>query len=135
MRKRTGVFCLKDERLLAIELQDPTTKKRMWSLPGGAIEEGESPQMAALRETLEETGYSVTLNNTAFVTEYAFRWNGTRFDCQTHWFGATCDDLPPQQVDDADYILKTAWLPWPQSRILFSYHPAIIEAVTRFTNP
>jgi 8-oxo-dGDP phosphatase len=31
-----------------------------WEIPGGAIDEGESPEDAARRECLEETGWSVT---------------------------------------------------------------------------
>jgi 8-oxo-dGDP phosphatase len=31
-----------------------------WEIPGGAIDEGESPEEAARRECLEETGWSVT---------------------------------------------------------------------------
>lgn len=34
---------------------------RLWSLPGGKIELGESPEAAAMREALEETGFAVAL--------------------------------------------------------------------------
>lgn len=35
---------------------------RVWALPGGAIEPGETEEEAAIRETLEETGYVVALD-------------------------------------------------------------------------
>jgi 8-oxo-dGTP pyrophosphatase MutT (NUDIX family) len=34
---------------------------RLWSLPGGKIEPGETPEVAATRELLEETGFAITL--------------------------------------------------------------------------
>ena len=34
-----------------------------WGLPGGAIELGETPHMAAIREVKEETGFDVEVNN------------------------------------------------------------------------
>lgn len=131
-RQRSCVFCLHDSRLLAIQLEDPTTKKRFWSLPGGAIEAGETPAIAAVRETLEETGYQVTLTSDGFPTQYEFHWDGAIYDCTTHWFTAKLSSTEPVAVDDASYLLNSRWLPWPRSQCLFTNNPAFNEAFERF---
>ena len=41
---------------------------RIWSLPGGHIEAGESPEDAAVREAMEETGYHIRISR--FVGKY-----------------------------------------------------------------
>ena len=133
-RKRSSVFCLRQNRLLAIELEDPTTKKRFWSLPGGSIETDETPSSAAIRETLEETGYRVRLTNEGFVTRYEFRWDGELYNCTTHWFNAELASTEKALVNDADYLLNTKWLPWPKSKSLFDNNPAFNQAFEQLTN-
>ncbi len=118
--------------MLGIELEDPMSKARYWSFPGGAIEPGETPEVAAIRETLEETGYQVTLTSDVFSNRYAFHWNGKVFDCTTHWFSARPEHDIPALVDDAEYLLKAAWLKWPACRHQFLDHAGINQAIAHF---
>jgi ADP-ribose pyrophosphatase YjhB (NUDIX family) len=41
----------------------------VWNLPGGQVERGEAPWQAAIRETQEETGLSVSVERLVFVDE------------------------------------------------------------------
>jgi 8-oxo-dGTP diphosphatase len=49
---------VKDGRLLMIRRRE-REGDLLWALPGGAIEAGETPEDAAVRETVEETGLVV----------------------------------------------------------------------------
>ncbi len=44
-----------------------------WMLPGGRVERGETPHMAAVRETLEETGIRVRVERLVLIDAYHAR--------------------------------------------------------------
>lgn len=52
---------------------------RLWALPGGAVEPGESPIMALEREVEEETGYLVLVKD--LIGVYSTPWKDTLFLC------------------------------------------------------
>lgn len=47
------------EKILLVKQFRPTIQTLTWELPSGHIEDGETPEDAARREVLEETGYQV----------------------------------------------------------------------------
>ncbi len=64
-----GTIPTRDGRLLIVRRNiDPSKGK--WTFPGGFVDWGESVPAAALRETVEETGLSVTLNGLVGVYSY-----------------------------------------------------------------
>ena len=56
-------------------------------MPKGHIEAGESPEAAAMREVLEETGLTATVVGPAGKTQYSFRRStGFLVRKTVHWF-------------------------------------------------
>ncbi|NBR93797.1 MAG: NUDIX hydrolase [Actinobacteria bacterium] len=97
----------------------------LWSLPKGHIEEGESPEQAAIREVLEETGIKSSISRSLGVIDFWFMAEGKRIHKTVHHFlfAELSGTLVPQvsEVDDVkwfplDDIVKT--LAYPDERKL-----------------
>ena len=58
----------------------------VWGLPKGQIEEGESPEAAAIREAREETGIESALEGSLGRTRYFYVWEGQRVRKLVHMF-------------------------------------------------
>lgn len=56
-----AVLIVEDDRVLLGKRADHTREPGKWSFPAGFVERGEVVEAAAIRETLEETGLTVTL--------------------------------------------------------------------------
>ncbi|NOT49232.1 MAG: NUDIX hydrolase [Acidobacteria bacterium] len=67
-----------------------TTPEHRWQLPKGIIDEGETPEQAALREVREEAGIDTELSDELDRTEYWFTAERdgarSRFHKYVHWF-------------------------------------------------
>jgi ADP-ribose pyrophosphatase YjhB (NUDIX family) len=68
---------LDDEGRVLLVLQN--YGQRLWGIPGGAMEPGESPQEAAVREAREETGLEVELAHLVGVYTLRTQPIGLRF--------------------------------------------------------
>lgn len=82
------------ERILLVPVHDD--EAAWWDLPGGGVEAGESTAQAAVRETLEETGYAVALAAVGPVCwsgEVVFRWLG-----RWHWSRQVVHLARPEDV-------------------------------------
>lgn len=66
-----GVICLRGDQVLLIKRGTPP-RLGQWSLPGGRLEWGETTQVAALRELLEETGVEAELLGLVDVVDGLF---------------------------------------------------------------
>jgi len=97
-------------RGLLIARRDQKDQTRLiWSLPKGHIEEGETPELAALREVAEETGITSEIARSLGVIDFWFMASGKRIHKTVHHFlfKEVGGSLQPQvtEVDDV------AWIP------------------------
>lgn len=93
-----------------------------WSLPGGAIEEGESPEDACVREAFEETGADVRIDHLIGTYELP--------DITVHAFRCTIERGDPA-LQATGELTAVEWLrpdaiPGPRSNVL---HYALGDAL------
>ena len=101
------------------DLKDQSRERLLWSLPKGHIEEGETPEQAAIREVQEETGIESEISRELGVIDFWFMAGGNRIHKTVHHFlfkeigGA----LAPQitEVDDV------GWFPLSEIVELLAY--------------
>ena len=65
--RRKGIARSSIEILIAKRLTDAEILPGAWEMPGGKVEEGEAPNIAAARELLEETGVDCTDPSCAWI--------------------------------------------------------------------
>ena len=68
------------------DLKDASGKRILWSLPKGHIEEGETPEEAALREVQEETGIVSVIEKSLGVIDFWFMAGGKRIHKTVHHY-------------------------------------------------
>jgi 8-oxo-dGTP pyrophosphatase MutT (NUDIX family) len=88
--------------VLLVLKERPSWQKGRLNLVGGKVEEGETPQQAALRELKEESGFEAgTVSKLGEIIGV---------DCIVHCFSAFVDKVDPQPRDEEDELV--AWYSW-----------------------
>ncbi|MCW5723353.1 MAG: NUDIX hydrolase [Maricaulaceae bacterium] len=98
-----GVVCRRGGAVLLIRRARPPFQGR-WSIPGGKIEPGETPQQTARRELFEETGVEAEIG--ALIAVIETEAEGYRY--RLHDFEARWIAGEPRAGDDA---LEAAFFP------------------------
>jgi ADP-ribose pyrophosphatase YjhB (NUDIX family) len=91
------------------DLKDASGKRILWSLPKGHIEEGETPEVAALREVQEETGIESVIEKSLGVIDFWFMAGGKRIHKTVHHylFRESGGLLAPQESE----VDEVSWFP------------------------
>jgi ADP-ribose pyrophosphatase len=88
-----------DQKVITVEQFRPGPSATLNEMPGGFIDDGETPEAAAARELLEETGFAGNLQHITDCFDDAYT-NMVR-SC----FVATdCKQVQGQQLDDGEFI-------------------------------
>jgi 8-oxo-dGTP diphosphatase len=120
-RVGVGVFVFKDGKLL-IGQRRGSHGEGSWTVPGGHLEYGETPEQTAEREVREETGLQIA--NVAFsaVTNDIFEEEGKHYVTlwmRSDWVSgeptiAEPDKYINQRWVDFDTLPEPLFLPWKQ---------------------
>jgi len=96
-----GVVCVKENKLLMVHEYD--NGKLVINQPAGHIEPGEGFKQAALRETLEETGYRVKLDAVLGFSALCAP-SGTVYH-RISFLASVPEQIPSQEIDpEIDHI-------------------------------
>jgi 8-oxo-dGTP pyrophosphatase MutT (NUDIX family) len=90
-------------------------------LPKGHIDPGETAEIAAMRETVEESGCCADLTILADLGEQVveFEYNGRHYRRQERYFLMQTDNGEPTSGGEAEFI--PAWLTWEEAAVSLSY--------------
>lgn len=106
---RRGAYgiCLKDGRIAVAQIG---YSKFVYDLPGGGVDEGETPEQAVVREFLEEVGMLVKVDHLVTdIMHYFVHDNGTAYNNHCHFYVVDwVGDRPAQKVEDDHELV---WMP------------------------
>ncbi|MDX3230609.1 NUDIX hydrolase [Streptomyces sp. ME19-01-6] len=128
VRFTADVVCIRGDHILLIERGCPPFQGQL-ALPGGGVDPGEYPDMAAARELLEETGVKVSVDDLIFVGLFARPDRDPRGRYISAAYVITVDaDVTARAGDDAAAV---QWVPLDAIGDLAFDHNEIVHVALR----
>ena len=93
-------------RILLIQRAD----NKMWAMPGGMLEVGETPAEGAIRETLEETGVHCFAKE--LVGVFDSRYTGGKSSFHLYHFTFLCELDTSKEIEEAAFAHETLGFGW-----------------------
>ena len=78
IRKAVRCYLIEDDKIVVTKYKEGNKKVGYYDIPGGKIEEGETPEQAAIREMKEETG--LLINNLNYKGNMIIEYPNRIFD-------------------------------------------------------
>lgn len=100
-----------------------------WGFPKGHVEKGEVPEVAAVREVMEETGLpALTLIESIAPIDWVFRWQGALIRKRCHFFlMATNAERTSPQTDEGIVACEWASESEAMRRITYANARAVLQ--------
>lgn len=120
-----------DGRFLLVE--ESVNGHTCFNQPAGHLDPGETLVEAAIRETLEETGWEVEIQGVVGVGLYKAPRNGVTY-CRTTFFAKAIRQLPDAQLDHG--IIAPRWLTLDEIRQLGNRlrSPLVLQTIENYRN-
>lgn len=96
MKIRLAGCIIKDSEGKILLLHRNTSKRNQWEIPGGKIDDGESPEQTAKREVMEELGINVEIINKLGQKEFL----EDEFTMDYIWFNAKIVSGEPKLLEE-----------------------------------
>lgn len=103
-----------------------------WSLPGGAVEQGETFEQAIIREVKEETSLTIEAGEIIAVNEAIFKDKGHHALFITFKAKVIEGEI---SIIDKDEIWEIEWVDIQRANELMPYHPNGVDSLLKASSP
>ncbi|MFE5323440.1 NUDIX hydrolase [Paenibacillus sp. NPDC056579] len=117
------IFDSSNEKILMVRNQKGDSS--YWSIPGGAVEEGETLEQAAIREAKEESGYDIEIAGLYSVREALFEERGHHAIMFTFLANIVGGDM--SILDPDNDIEEVRWMDLHTANELMPYLPDTLK--------
>lgn len=116
------VWDANNEQVLLVQVEN-LSRKKVWTFPKGHPEGQESDDQAALREVLEETGWSCDITSALMDVHYSYVSKNIKYNKTVRWF--MMQPVKEAGKFDPEEILACKWVSIDEAKRLLSYESDI----------